>query len=438
MRFGRYFLSLSPLLGVVASASAQPAADARVSDNAVGCIRIRATPKTGALERGCVYAGTPLQLIGTAAYWDRVRTVRITPALVGWLPKKFVVGITAPAGGANGGAGGSAILNNAWLEIHFVDVGQGDAVWIHTFDDGIAGNGRYDGRNIIIDGGPDAADGKNQLLRYLQANAPEASIIDGLVISHPHDDHYPGALGILRHFEVREYYDPGFPKDGTKWADFRQAVTDERAEGHPIRQHIGAANFGTPHWGSELGVQFLYAWPGPGQDGDLGTGSTKENNTSIVMRLTYGNHSFLFMGDAEGKERSDAPDQPHFVENRLLSHPGAAALKSTVLKVAHHGSETSSTLPFIRAVDPQFLVVMSGRRSFGGTFLPDESTLGRYCAHNPRIRILRTDQDDISEGHTAADDADADHIVIRTNGTAIQVQAFSGGVPIAAAVCQPQ
>ncbi len=98
------------------------------------------------------------------------------------------------------------------------------------------------------------------------------------------------------------------------------------------------------------------------------------------------------MGDAEGKERGDSPATPKYAEARLLS--GGADLASTVLKIAHHGSETSSTLPFINAVNPDYVIVQSGRKCFNGTHLPDMSTLQRYCAHNPNVRIYRTDEGD--------------------------------------------
>lgn len=63
------------------------------------------------------------------------------------------------------------------------------------------------------------------------------------------------------------------------------------------------------------------------------------------LKLTYGTHSFLFVGDLEGKEREEAPTVLRYGEARLLAEAGPASLRSTVLKVAHHGSETSSTLP---------------------------------------------------------------------------------------------
>jgi beta-lactamase superfamily II metal-dependent hydrolase len=192
------------------------------------------------------------------------------------------------------------------------------------------------------------------------------------------------------------------------------------------------ANLGTPDWGSEVQAEFLYAYPG--DPAGLGTDNTLENNASIVLKLTYGQTSFLFMGDAEGKERDDSPTVPKYVEARLLAHP--ERLKANVLKIAHHGSETSSTLPFINAVDPDYVVVMSGRKQFQGHFLPDSSTLQRYCDHKASTRILRTDQDDAAEGRTASNDADSDNVVIRTNGVRIVVQAYSNGRPITIDRCK--
>jgi competence protein ComEC len=167
----------------------------------------------------------------------------------------------------------------------------------------------------------------------------------------------------------------------------------------------------------------------------LGAGNTLENNASIVLRLVYGGHSFLFMGDAEGKDRDDTADRPRYVEKILLETVPPDRLKSTVLKLGHHGSETSSTLPFLRAVDPEIVLVSSGRKRFGRTFIPDASTLARYCAYNPSVRIYRTDQDDAAEGRDTRNDADGDHVVLRSNGTVLQVKARSGGRAVVRAGC---
>jgi len=79
---------------------------------------------------------------------------------------------------------------------------------------------------------------------------------------------------------------------------------------------------------------------------------------------------------------------------------------------------------------------MSGRKSFRGVFLPDKTTLERYCDHNPDTRIYRTDQDDEADGLDAGAAADSDNIVIRSNGHGVpSVDASSGGTPITISGC---
>lgn len=334
--------------------------------------------------------------------------------------------------GARGQTHADTLRDDAWLEIHIVDVGQGDGIWIHTFDDSIPGNGRYQGRNIVIDGGPVGADAKNPFLAYLMNATHGQGAIDALIVTHPHVDHFPGASGVVRHFDVCNYYDPGYPDPAVEYQRFLDLVSHGHCGDHATTMHVGRASFGSPEWGTELKIEFLYAYPGSPEG--LGHGNSLINNASIVLKLTYGSQSILFMGDAEGKERHDSPDTPKYVEARLLASLTPEQLKSTVLKVAHHGSETSSTLPFIRAVDPAIVVVSSGRKSFAGTYLPDATTLRRYCDFNPAIRIYRTDQDDEPEGRTNATSADGDDIVIRMNGKRTEVIAYSNHkvfVPVA-------
>jgi competence protein ComEC len=403
---------------------AQTRPEFQVSTSVDSCLTVRARPDVRARARACLRPGTRVEGLRSAAYW---RQIRRADGLVGWAAKRFLVLASSQPP--------SLRQDDLWLEVHVVDVGQGDGIWIQTADDGVPGNGRYEGRNIVIDGGPDAADARNAMLAYLQRRAHEGAVIDALIITHPHNDHYPGALGILRHFEVREYYDPGYPKEGQEYANFLGAVRRETFEGRPMQLRIGRSHFGTPDWGDELTAQFLYAYPGS-PDG-LGRGNTLENNASIVLRLEYDSISFLFMGDAEGKDREDSPETPQYAERILLDEVGPNGLKSTVLKIAHHGSETSSTIPFIEAVDPQVVVVASGRRKYGTRFLPDVTTLQRYCDHNPRIRIYRTDQDDEGEGRTTADDADGDHVILRTNGHVLLVEAYSSSTRISPTGCTP-
>jgi competence protein ComEC len=416
----------SIVLAWPAVVAAQAPADYVVRSTAGPCLNIRPDPNTSAVPFDCLAVGTRVTAIEAVPYWRRVR---LADGREGWASKKFLEPVASPAAVA----APPTIPADAWIEVHIVDVGQGDGIWIHTFDDGIAGNGIFEGRNIVIDGGPDADDSKNAMLKYLQAKAHPDAIIDALIVTHPHDDHYPGAEGLLRHFEVASYYDPGFPKGGTAYPAFLDEVKQEKIGGQPIALHIGRDHFGQLDWGKELKAEILYAWPGV----NTGLGSklnTIENNASIVLKLTYGTQSMLFMGDAEGKDRANSPETAKFVERILLdTHPGD--LKANVLKLAHHGSETSSTFPFMQAVNPDVIIASSGRRAFGTRFLPDPTVLARYCAQNPSVRIYRTDQDDEAKHRTVANDADGDHIVIRTNGTQLEVTAFGDGVALPPPSC---
>ena len=423
------------LLVLPMALSAQSGAESLVvRSSATPCLTVRRAPEADAPTLACLVPGTVVTADSAVPFW---RHVRLADGKRGWAAKKFL----EEHGGTPGDtpappSPSGTIPDSAWLEIHIVDVGQGDGIWITTHDDGVQGNGRFDGRNIVIDGGPDASEAKNEFAKYVEAHAHHNARIDALIVTHPHNDHYPGARGILRHFEVCDYYDPDTP-NGSDFDAFLGEVRGAKCNGAPIRMHRGRANLGTPNWGSELTVEWL--WGGPIEPAGMGSGNTRVNNASLVMKLTYGTQSFLFMGDAEGKKRDDSPDVPRYAEKAMLADPATAAkLKATVLKVAHHGSESSSTTPFISAVDPEVLIVSSGRKAFSGTYLPDRSTLQRYCAHNPSLRIYRTDQDDEAEHRTTANDADGDHIVIRTNGKRTVVQAYENGHTVAApASCVP-
>jgi competence protein ComEC len=424
----RYGWLVVLLLAGSSPLAAQDPATVVVRASATPCLKIRPRPDADATAFTCITPGTAVRAVAAAPYW---RQVRLADGRTGWAAKKYL-----EASGTAPDAGTPAIASrdDAWLEIHVVDVGQGDGIWIHTFDDNVPGNGRYEGKNIVIDGGPNGGDAKNELLRYLQAQAHEGAVIDALIITHPHNDHYPGAGGILRHFDVREFYDSGYPSTLQTWRSFLALVDAERVDGAPIAKHIGRDGLGTPDWGSELQVRFLYVWPGA--SAGLGSGNTVENNASIVLRIQYGSQSILLMGDAEGKDREDDGSAARYVEKLLLEASGPGGLRSTVLKIAHHGSETSSTMPFIAAVDPDYVIVSSGRRKYGTRYLPDASTLKRYCDHKPATRIYRTDQDDEAEGRTGATDGDGDHIVIRTNGTTTTVEAYSAGTRITQTGCR--
>lgn len=415
------------LLFLAGSAFAQMSHPHVVRDSVSNCVNVRLGHDDGTSSIACLVAGAPVTVIGVMPYW---REITFGTDSRGWIAKKFIEPTgTLPV------AEDSSIPAEAFLEVHFVDVGQGDAIWIQTHDDGIDGNGRFEGHSIVIDGGPYSSDNENPFRGYIEDVGHHGAVIEALIVTHPHTDHYRGAETISRHFEIKHYYDPGYPSDKSGYLSFLAAMQGtESAAPRAETIHIGFDNFGVSDWGSELDAEFLYAWPGT--NAGLGSGNTAENNASIVLRIKYGEHVFLFMGDAEGKDRGDRASTPRYVEKILLDS-APDRLKATVLKIAHHGSETSSATPFIRAVDPDIVVVQSGRHPFGGTFLPDSSTLKRYCNHNSSTRIYRTDQNDEAAGLHGRDAVDSDHIVIRSNGRGNPiVNAMDGGTEIQIDTCQ--
>ncbi len=310
------------------------------------------------------------------------------------------------------------------LQVHFVDVGQGDAIWIQ----GPPGECSDKGLNIIIDGGPDTGKG-NRLITYLETyKLAKNSVIDYAIVTHPHVDHYPGMLDILKNYQVKTIIDSGFPKEGVRFQEFLKAAQAETVGNtkSTFVQMRKQPNFQFPDC-TDLHMSILY---GDSDRPDLGSKvNSRENNASTVVRMEYKDFSFLFIGDLEGKDRSDPATTLTMGEKALLDKVPAAKLRATVLKAGHHGSETSSTLALIRAVQPDVVVIQSGRRPFNGTFLPDRSVLDRYKKERPGVTIVRTDEGDEAQGLDSTNDADGDDIAILTDGDSLRVRqaVLSGG-----------
>jgi len=343
--------------------------------------------------------------------------------------------------GANGDlriSGGAATLAASQpaaadeLQVHFIDVGTGDCIWIHTGDDGIAGNGRLDGLNIIIDGGDNGSfgriDGYTPASDYLATLLPPGTPIECLILTHPHSDHCGGLVGFLEDYPVRTILDPGFDKTEpgqlpdrlrpkTAYGRFcKTAGTEVDANGTPATFVRGIPDGFTLNWGAELAPKILWSSTEIVDD-DL-------NNVSIVLRLRFtgaGNDAaFLFTGDAE-----------HAVEEQLIASLGDG-LKSTVLKAGHHGSNSSTTVSFLERVRPAHVVISSGNQPFGEVRLPRTDTFERIRLVSESLglgtKLWRTDRDDKEPllkpvGTEGGDDT----VVVRTRGKASDLRiAYAG------------
>lgn len=227
------------------------------------------------------------------------------------------------------------------LTVYFLDVGQADSIMI--------GN---DNQYMLIDAGNNE-DGE-KLVTYFQNKKIEK--FSYIVATHPHEDHIGGMDDIINNFDVENFYMPDVVTTTKTFEDVLDALEQK------------SLYFETPEIGSnfQLGnakIEVIY----------VGNDSSDLNSSSIVLKLTYGEISFLFTGDATSE-----------VESTIINKN----LNSNVLKVAHHGSKYSSNSTFLNKVNPQYAIVSVGANNSYNH--PDDIVLERLKKMN--TQIYRTDE----------------------------------------------
>ncbi|GBU21227.1 hypothetical protein R80B4_01116 [Fibrobacteres bacterium R8-0-B4] len=233
------------------------------------------------------------------------------------------------------------------IRVHYIDVGQGDAVLIQSSDNA-----------VLIDGGD--AKTQKKFIAYLRSTG--ITSIDYVVATHPHTDHIGGLPSAVALFEVKDVLmlDSAYPSPS-----FNQLITVMKAKG---------VKYAMPSVGDTFAagiIRFTVLAPAPKKFSDL-------NDMSIVVRMVYGETAFLFTGDAEGLS-----------EREMLK--GGLTLRSDVLKVGHHGSKSSTTSEFLNAVHPSVAVISCGKKNTYG--LPDKEVLARIMMPERNITLYRTDED---------------------------------------------
>lgn len=262
------------------------------------------------------------------------------------------------------------------LRVYFLDVGQGDCELIQIPNSGAS-------YNILIDTGEyEYADGLVEMLKSLGV-----SKIDSLVCTHPHSDHMGGMATVVRSFEIGEMYMPRIADEYVPTTASYEALLDALLE-----KNITAVQLCT---GTQIscppGVELEVLAPEPDADWD------DLNNYSGVIRLAYGQTSFMFTGDAESASEK-------LVVQAALQN--GQDISATVLKCGHHGSKTSSSAKFLRAVRPSYVVISCGANNSYGH--PHAGTLEKLDMLG--ATVYRTD-----EGGTILAKSDGEAVTFETN-----------------------
>ncbi|MGI5921791.1 MAG: ComEC/Rec2 family competence protein [Syntrophomonadaceae bacterium] len=247
------------------------------------------------------------------------------------------------------------------LKVHFIDVGQGDAILVQS----------PSGGNMLVDAGDN--DHGETVVDYLRVH--NVNSLDIVIGTHPHADHIGGLDTVIDSFPVKSVYLPRVTHTSKSFEDVLEAIDNK-----DLKINTARAGVVLPL----PGVQSSLIAPAAEKYEEL-------NNYSAVIKITYGTKSFLLTGDAEDES-----------EQQMIN--GGQNLQATVLKVGHHGSSSSTSYSFLQAVKPEYAVIMLGKDNSYGH--PHKETLSRLSKAG--IKILRTDKNG--------------NIVISTDGEIIDVK----------------
>lgn len=236
------------------------------------------------------------------------------------------------------------------FEIHFLDVGQADSAIIIC-----------DGQVLMIDGG-NAAD-SSLVFSYLR-NKLNISHVDLMVNTHPHEDHVGGLSGALNACTVGKVFSPVLEYGSESFGDFLRYSSKQGIV-------LQVPKAGDSYMIGSAEMQFLTP---------IRTNYLDENDLSLVLRITYGSTSFLFMGDAELSVEADMI---------IANHKGIFDINSTLIKAGHHGGETSTSFALLKAVKPEYVVISVGEQNKYGH--PSPYTLDRL--KTAKVTVYRTDED---------------------------------------------
>lgn len=235
------------------------------------------------------------------------------------------------------------------LLVSFFDIGQGDSIFIET----------PNGNQILVDGGP----GDKILAKLGQALPFWDRSIDAVIATHPDSDHIGGFPGVLSRYDIDFFIEPGAESTNAVGQELEKIVREKKIKKTLARRGMKLI--------LDENAYLLILFP----DRDVSRMDT--NDASIVAKLVYGDTSFLFTGDS-----------PKKMEEYLV-FLDKKSLDADVLKAGHHGSKTSSSEEFLKAVSPRVAVIQVGRKNRYGH--PQQEVLDRLAAVG--TGVLRNDLD---------------------------------------------
>ncbi len=239
------------------------------------------------------------------------------------------------------------------LQVHYIDVGQADSILVRVPTE----NGM---ENMLIDAGTSDGYGPTAVTTYLE----ELGItkLTYFVITHPHLDHIGAADEVINEFEVEKVIMPECEASTKAWERVLTAIDEKNVDTDILQQPGDTYTIG------EASFKIL----APIDPASV----TNTNNYSIVLRLVYGDTSFIFTGDCEKD-----------MEAKSLNSFSAADFSADVLKVGHHGSTTSTSEAFLNAVNPSLAVISCGKDNEYGH--PHDETVSLLTEKG--VEMLRTD-----------------------------------------------
>lgn len=270
----------------------------------------------------------------------------------------------------------SSNISSSNLKIHFIDVGNADAIAIEL----------PNGEHMLIDSGDNNNTSRNALINYLDNNffdTGEEKVFDYFVLTHGDADHVGGAALVFETYEIEKCYrshqytpeeaaELGITNSnqifsGPVFGNFISALEEENCEVEFFTVNSDI-NF------NDFDINFI---------APLQTSFSEANNYSPVIILTYAGVKTMFTGDAEKEVEEDLLD----LYSDYSGEYAKSVLDVDILKVGHHGSDSSSTAPFIRATSPDYAVICTDGKEYGH---PSETTLNTLQTNGVK-NVYRTD-----------------------------------------------